>query len=367
MGALAARNPGRAEGKRLGYAACGLAGIILAAEAAVPWLNHALQLGAANQGAFERAAAIFGNSAEVRGEEWRMAWRVFASAPASGIGIGNLAGAIFELGPSPKMTRAGEVLTSAHNLPLQLLAETGALGAFLALAGLCTWCWQAGRRYFAVPQPAMWWIIAAVGIELIHSMVEYPLWNAHFLGVTALLMGLGTAPRTFPKKASRLGVAAGIGACALLALALALLLRDYLRLDATRATGTSMTLASAADTARDVAVMRELARGPLAPTAELWTILGAPLDRGELADRLEMSGRVARFFPSNAVVVRRAVFLAYDGQASEARSLLARALHSFPQRCKQTNSILRQARDADPDAIDPLLRLAKGAGVPGCN
>ncbi|MBK5103557.1 MAG: O-antigen ligase C-terminal domain-containing protein [Burkholderiales bacterium] len=126
-------------------------------------------------------------------------------------------------------------------------------------------------------------------------------------------------------------------------------------------------MASAADTARDVAVMRALARGPLGPRAELWIILGAPLDRGELADRLEMSGRVARYFPSNAVVVRRAVFLAFDGQAAEARSLLVRALHSFPQRCRQTESILQQARNANPGAIDPLLRLAKGAGIPGCN
>ncbi len=85
------------------------------------------------------------------------------------------------------------VWISPHNLVLQLLAETGALGAFLALGGLCTWWWQAGRRYVAAPQPAMWWIIAAVGIELIHSMVEFPLWNAHFLGVTALMSGSGRA------------------------------------------------------------------------------------------------------------------------------------------------------------------------------
>ncbi|MBI5912678.1 MAG: hypothetical protein HY848_22330 [Betaproteobacteria bacterium] len=88
----------------------------------------------------------------------------------------------------------GEVWTSPHNLPLQLLAETGALGAILALSGLGSWCWRAGLRYFTAPEPAMWWIIAAAGIELIHSMFEFPLWNAHFLGVTALVMGLGTSP-----------------------------------------------------------------------------------------------------------------------------------------------------------------------------
>ncbi|MBE0627208.1 MAG: O-antigen ligase C-terminal domain-containing protein [Burkholderiales bacterium] len=366
LGVVAGRFQAGAAGRSLKCAAYGLAATMLAAQLAIPWLNHMLELGPPNKGAFERLVQISGAQGDGRWQAWLLALRVFADAPVFGAGIGEFAGAAFESGLAPQMA-AGEVWTSPHNLPLQLLAETGALGAVLALGGLCIWCWQAGRRYFAAPQAAMWWIIAAVGVELIHSMVEYPLWNAHFLGVTALLMGLGTAPRTLPKRASRPIVAAGFGICAVLALALALLLRDYLRLDATRATGTAMTLASAADTARDVAVMRALARGPLAPTAELWIILGAPLDRGALAGRLEMSARVARHFPSNAVVVRRAVFLAFDGQASAARSLLARALRSFPQRCRQTSSILQQARNADPGAIDPLLHLARDAGGLGCS
>src|SRR5471032_18394 len=159
-------------------------------------------------------------------------------------------------------------------------------------------------------------------------------------------------------------MAAGI--CVVLALALAILLRDYLRLDATRATGTSMTLASAADSARDAAVMRDLTHGPLAPAAELWIFLGAPLDRGKLAARLKMSERLARTFPSNAVIVRRAAFLAFDGQAAAARSLLANALRSFPHRCKATVSILELALVSDRDAIEPLLALAKDASGPDC-
>ena len=261
----------------------------------------------------------------------------------------------------------GEVWTSPHNLPLQLLAETGALGAFLALAGLCAWCWQAGRRYFTAQEPAVWWVIAAVGIELIHSMFEFPLWSAHFLGATALVMGLGTVPGACSKARSRLLRIAAAGICAALALTLAVLLRDYMRLDETRVTGTSITLSSAADAARDAAVMRALAHGPLAPTAELWIFLGAPLDRSELAYKIELSGRVARYFPSNAVIVRRAIFLAFNGEAAEARSLLARALQSFPQHCKATVSILEQALDSDRTAIEPLLALTRNSIRRDCN
>ena len=156
------------------------------------------------------------------------------------------------------------------------------------------------------------------------------------------------------------------GVCVVLALTLAILLRDYLRLDATRATGTSITLASAADSARDAAVMRAVARGPLAPTAELWIFLGAPLDRSDLAAMLKMSERLTRYFPSNAVVVSRVVFLAFDGRAAAARSLLAHAMRSFPHRCKQTVLILEQALPADRDAIEPLLAQARDAGRAEC-
>lgn len=365
LGLLAGRMPPGAGAQRLKFAAYGLAGAMLAAQVAIPWLNGALHLGPASQGAFERMATISGSHGEARWQAWLLALHVFADAPISGAGIGEFAGAVFDLGLSAEMAR-GEVWSSPHNLLLHLLAESGAVGAFLALAGLCVWCWQAARRYMSAPQPEMWWIIAAVGIELIHSMFEFPLWNAHFLGVTALVMGLGAAPAARAAAASRMSRAAAAAGCAVLAIALALLLRDYLRLDATRATGTSLTLASAEDSARDAAIMRSLAHGPLAPLAELWIFMGAPLERGELADRIGMSARVARYFPSNAVVVRRAVFLAFDGQADAARRLLLHALRTFPHRCKASILILERALAADRAAIEPLLALARNSGKLAC-
>src|SRR5689334_16064858 len=99
------------------------------------------------------------------------------------------------------------------------------------------------------------------------------------------------------------------------------------------------------------AVMCELARGPLAPTAILWIFLGAPLDHGDLAARLKMSERLARYFPSNAVIVRRAVFLAYDGQTDEAHHLFVQTMRTFRHRCEESISILQQALTADPAAV----------------
>src|SRR5882672_1247256 len=283
------------------------------------------------------------------------------SPPLVGVGIGEFAGAAFELGLDPSLTRLGEVWTSPHNLPLHLLAETGLVGAVLVLGGLCVWGWQAARRYGTDREVASWWILAAIGIEMTHSLTEFPLWSAHFLGVTALLMGAGAGLATGSPAVSRAGWIAPAAICASLSLALGIALRDYMRLDVTRITGTSVTLTAATQAHRDAETMRELTHGLMAPLAELWIVIGAPLDRSNLADKLAMSERVARYWPAHAVVARRAVFLALDGKAEKARSLLARALETFPHRLDATLLILEQARAADPGAIEPLLAMAKAA------
>jgi hypothetical protein len=293
-----------------------------------------------------------------------LALRAFARAPIAGVGVGEFAGAAFELGLDPSLTRIGEVWTSPHNLPLHLLVETGLVGAILALGAPCIWAWRVAQRYRAVPQPALWWVIAAAGIELIHSLVEFPLWNAHFLGVAALLVGIGSAPDSHSTGMSRASRVAATLACVALVAALALLLRDYVRIDTTRVTGTTVTLARPADAQRDVATMRALAHGLMAPLAELQIVMGAPLDRNDLAAKLAMSERAARYWPSHAVLVRRAVFLALAGETEQAQGLLARTLRAFPQQSGSAVLILEQARTTDKTAIEPLLAAAKGMRAP---
>lgn len=361
LGLLAARIQDAREARRLKLAAYGVAVLALAAHFAVPWLIDALRLGPPGEGMLGRILTSPGEHAEPRWQASLIALRLFAGAPLAGVGIGEFAGAAFESGLDPWLTRFGEIWTSPHNLPLHLLAETGLVGAVLALGALCAWGWQAARRYWTAPEAASWWIIAAVGIEMIHSMIEFPLWSAHFLGVTALLMGAGAGPKARHPAASRAGWITPAAACTALSVTLGITLRDYARLDMTRISGTALTLTSDAQTRRDAATMRELTHGLLAPLAELWIVIGAPLDRGNLADKLAMSERVARFWPANAVVVRRAVFLALDDKLEDARKLLARALKTFPNRVGATILILEQARTADPGAIEPLLTMARTA------
>ncbi|HET7200348.1 MAG TPA: Wzy polymerase domain-containing protein, partial [Burkholderiales bacterium] len=339
-----------AQAQRLKIAACGVAASALVAYFAVPWLNDAFQLGR-SEGALDRILASPGEFAASRLKASLIALRVFVGAPLIGIGTGEFAGAAFESGLDPSLTRGGEVWTSPHNLPLHLLAESGLVGTVLALGGLGVWGWRTARRYWTEGQVTCWWIIAAAGIEMIHSLTEFPLWSAHFLGVTALLVGVGAKLDMRSPAISRVGSLSPAAMCAALLVTLGLTLRDYVRLDMTRISGTTFTLTPAPQAHRDAEIMRELTHGLMAPLAELWIVIGVPLDRSDLADKLAMSGRVARCWPANAVVVRRAVFLALDGRAQEARGLLARALETFPHRLDATILTLGQARTADPDAI----------------
>src|SRR6266853_2970224 len=262
-----------------------LIGSSLSAYFAVPWLNHVLHLGPTGEGTLDRILASPGEHAEPRRQAWLIALRVFIGAPLVGIGTGEFAGAAFELGLDPSLTQIGEVWTSPHNLPLHLLAETGLVGTTLVLGGLCVWGWQAARRYGTDRQAASWWIIAAVGIEMIHSLTEFPLWSAHFLGVTALLMGAGARLATGSPAVSRTGWIAPAAICASLSLTLGITLRDYMRLDVARITGTSVTLAAAAQVHRDTETMRELTHGLMAPLAELWIVIGAPPARNRASAR----------------------------------------------------------------------------------
>jgi O-antigen ligase len=352
LATAAERIQGGMEARRLKFAAYGVAAAVLAAHFAVPWLNAALHLGPSSEDVFSRQLA------EPRWQIYSIALRVFASAPVIGVGMGGFAGAAFERGLHPSLALLAEVWTSPHNLVLHLLVETGVVGAVLALGGVGIWLCQLVRRYLAHPLPALWWILATAGVELIHSLFEFPLWSAHFLGVAALLMGVGAAPRA-PSRAMSVAIrVVAAGVCGALLLSLAALLRDYVRLDAARITGTTVTLADPADARRDAATMRELGHGLMAPVAELWTVIGASMDRSDIAGKLAMSERVARFWPANSILVRRAAWLALNGEAESARALLERVVQTFPHRRQATMEILQAAAVVDAAAMRPLIVVA---------
>ena len=136
---------------------------------------------------------------------WREAWALAQAQPWLGVGYGEFNFA-WTLTPFPN--RPTEFFDHTHNLPLQLAAELGLPLAALVL-GLLVWAlWQAWRRCSALADETGAPMRAAFVMVLmmaLHSLLEYPLWYAHFLLPTGLIAGLclGAGAKASPSTDAR--------------------------------------------------------------------------------------------------------------------------------------------------------------------
>lgn len=124
--------------------------------------------------------------------EWAKAWQMFLQHPWFGVGIGGYPYQSVWLdtyGGYPPYVEGG-LFTHCHNLVMQLLAETGIVGALIAGTGII-WC---ATSFFRRGQQTCehLFLASVLMVTLIHSMFEYPLWYLPFF--TAFMMCLSLAP-----------------------------------------------------------------------------------------------------------------------------------------------------------------------------
>jgi O-antigen ligase len=99
------------------------------------------------------------------------------------------------------------IADNAHNLLLNVGAEFGAIGLLVLLVPLGWWAWTAFLRkekYLwkgytgalnsmqerrPIITPERWWCLMLLAVIGFHSMVEYPLNYAYFLGIASFLFG----------------------------------------------------------------------------------------------------------------------------------------------------------------------------------
>ncbi len=339
LGWCVLRVPGDIPSRNLGRAAVVLAVAGGMAQWLVPLGFHAL--GFRIEGGFDRNASDYWDStsdetASLRLHAWELAVKIFAGAPWIGEGPGEFAGAAFALGLPEKMA-SREIFTSPHNLVLQLLAETGLAGAFLAGAGLLGWARRTVPTFLRAPGRALWWVLACISVEMLHALLEYPFWYAHFLSLTALVMGVGAAgSMRIPPHAVRAALISGASMGAIL---LATNLRDYFRFEQAAPVYAGRSLGSDAEYRRDLDTLSQLRSGLLGPRAELWLFLALPLDPGTSARTLEIGNRVMRTWPTRDVVVRHSILLALAGREEEARTLFRKAVRTFTNRQAIRNAV----------------------------
>jgi hypothetical protein len=283
------------------------------------------------------------------------AWRMFIEAPVLGAGFGQFAwhhfvhaGGDASIDPS--------VYRHAHNLVLHLMAETGAIGGLLVGGALLAWL--VGLR--GVPLDLEWsWLLGVLAILGIHSLLEFPLWYAYFLGIAALLLGVG-ARRTIAVRAA--GAFRTIAAIAIAwgGFNLAAVLppyREFERLVFLPQAGTMRP----ADDAGFGAAMTGIYREPvLVPYVELAIAFGLKVDEDNLDEKLALARRAAHFAPVPVVAARYAMLLAMAGNREQALLQIDRTLRVYPAEAAGLVRELEDLARRHPGRFEPLLESARG-------
>jgi hypothetical protein len=188
-------------------------------------------------------------------------------------------------------------------------------------------------------------------------MLEYPLWYAHFLGIAAVLLGLGET-RFFRLELQRVGPP-------LVALILLLgwmsaisLFNSYRDLEAILVSQ-SQRRVTLDEVDQNERKLEEIYRSSLlVPYIELIYTGGILINRDELPEKLELNGRAMHFAPTARIVYQEAILLALNGEAEEAKRQLDQAAAAYPYELENFVRVVRGLSARNTALSEPLLKLA---------
>ena len=326
----------------LGFAAAqGLTGL--------PWLEAPLPVVTATERLFEPVPSV-----GIRLQLWHEALLIFLQSPLMGVGIGQFAWHHFTLADTAGVAPLGGLFNNAHNIVLQLMAEMGAAGMLILVGGVVVWLWGLRRLPFT---PDSWWMLSLLGVVGLHSLIEFPLWYAYFLGIAAVVFGAGECAHHSVRRPHVAQVGFGV---LLVAgwLSAASLVRNYYVLEVSLfPRPQKATRAEIEWTNRELLSVHG---SLLTPYVELAFARVLDLDSRDLDRKLQFSGRVMRFAPTAVIAYQHSLFVALKGDLTEAARLLDRAVAVYPERLGAFTSDLANLDTADKMKIAPYLdRLHK--------
>jgi len=282
---------------------------------------------------------------------WREAWSIFLQSPLLGAGFGQFAWQHFELGV---LGDKGQLpYNYAHNIVMHLLAETGLTGALIVLAGVVVWL--AGLKRLETGLHG-WWLLALLAVLGIHSMLEYPLWYATFLGIAALLLGAGATRFVVLEERgiSRIAIAATL---ALGSFVTATTMESYRELERIVFEAHRSKAAVPAEPEFAEMLMRIHRESLLTPYVEYALSSALVPDRDRLKDKLDLNARVMHFYPAADVVYRHALLLALNGERAAALEQLHRAMTMYPDTRENYTRTLEMLAPRFPGTFEPLLEF----------
>ncbi len=294
---------------------------------------------------------------------WRDAWATFLSAPWFGVGYQQYGWHHFQLilsGGSPFATLAGfedVVAEHSHNIVLQFLAEFGIVA--VPLLAWAAWRLIVGLR--TIDSIHRWWVMALLSVLTIHSLLEYPLWYANFLGVAAVLFALADNRPYYlviPQPSLR-------------RMCTAFLLIGGSILTATwfgySAIERMMLAWGTARTPETVALIQNNLRSAQLATflePQLDALLATlPVDTKEqeaVTTRTALSAKVLRQMTNATTVYRHVAWLWMAGQKTESIALLDKAIRAYPASRERNEAELWRMALLYPE-IKPLLQATRAA------
>lgn len=301
----------------------------------------------------------------VRLHIWQVAWHNFLQAPWLGQGFGQFDWAYFQAGQHiPELSNRME---HAHNLILHLLAELGILPVLLLLAMLGLWLRQLvsalngqvqgktsdGSGAFLV------WLLMLATILGLHSLLEYPLWYAQFLGFAAMVLALGDS-RFWPIRLGVAGIAALSGLLAFGIAAAGVHEWHYAKLE--QAYSDAVNDKSPRSFSRLITVCKEAnSYAPLLTpyVAFIFSSTGNPADE-EMRPVLTALTEVSyRFLPAKQLVYRQAEMQALNGLTEAARQTMSQALTAYPDWAEHFVDELDSLNADDKQKVEFLRKMVK--------
>ncbi len=286
---------------------------------------------------------------------FKEAWAMFARHPFLGAGFGEFAWNLLEHGEGFD-ARSSAMATHAHNALLDLLAETGLFGTLCVAVPLVLWL-----RAVPWSKPGLdtGWILTVIGIQAAHSMVEYPLWHANFLGLAAVLLGALAQPAVtlvfsrFRKAALAAVLAAGMAT-------LGGVFSDYRNFErwCRQALESQQKGSPLSETQlKDLADQR--AASLFAGYYDLFASELLVLNREDLDAKLELNGFALRFIPIPTAVFRQAILLSLKGEYDEAGRMFSRLAAMYPGALPDDLRRLEQLALEDPATFSALAGEAR--------
>ena len=332
-----------------------LALLMLPAFAAMQWVAH-LSFMQGVSGVITPTERLFdvASGLQIRLALWRESVQMMSAQPWFGVGFGQFAWRHFQLaseaalGQSPSLLMpsllAGSVFNHSHNVLAQIGAEFGVAGLLILLLGGAVWLWGCARRPVTL---AGWWVAAVLAVLFLHSLLEYPLWYANFLGIAAILVGAVEAHMHRLRLRGFLHAAFGL-MLLLSGVAAIRILNAYTQLEGLLQYRQVKISPQEIDRVLQQVGQESL----LAPYSDFAYALAIVLSREAIDEKIALNELVMRFAPTREMVYRQALLLGLQGERDAAQSMLKRALVVYPTGAADFIAVL--------PSLDPQARAALG-------